>query len=33
MAFIVGTLFFVVVVGVIDTRLPWPRPRHPGSQR
>jgi len=33
MAFILGTLFFVVVVGVIDARLPWPRPRQPGQRR
>jgi hypothetical protein len=26
MAFILGVVFFVVVVGVIDTRLPWPKP-------
>ena len=25
MAFILGVLFFVVVVGVLDARLPWPR--------
>lgn len=26
MQFILGTLFFVVVVGLLDARLPWPRP-------
>lgn len=25
MQFILGTLFFVVVIGVLDARLPWPR--------
>jgi hypothetical protein len=32
MAFIVGVLLFVVVIGVIDARLPWPRPRQPGRR-
>ena len=27
MAFILGVIFFVVVVGVLDARLPWPKPR------
>ena len=27
MAFILGVIFFVVVVGVLDGRLPWPKPR------
>jgi hypothetical protein len=26
MAFIIGVVFFVVVVGLLDARLPWPRP-------
>jgi hypothetical protein len=26
MAFILGVVFFVVVVDLIDARLPWPRP-------
>jgi hypothetical protein len=26
MSFILGILLFVVVIGVIDARLPWPRP-------
>jgi hypothetical protein len=26
MSFIVGTVLFVVVLGIIDSRLPWPRP-------
>jgi hypothetical protein len=25
MAFILGVVFFVIVVGLIDARLPWPR--------
>jgi hypothetical protein len=24
MAFILGSLFFIVVLGVLDARLPWP---------
>jgi hypothetical protein len=27
MSFFLGLLLFVVVLGVIDARLPWPRPR------
>jgi hypothetical protein len=27
MQFILGVIFFVVVVGLLDARLPWPRPR------
>jgi hypothetical protein len=27
MGFVVGVLLFVVVVGVLDARLPWPDPR------
>jgi hypothetical protein len=27
MAFILGTLLFVVVVGILDARLPWPPSR------
>ena len=26
MAFILGTLLFVVVAGLVDRRLPWPSP-------
>ncbi len=26
MGFVVGVLLFVVVVGVLDARLPWPAP-------
>lgn len=32
MAFILGVIFFVVVVGLLDARLPWPAPRSRGSQ-
>jgi hypothetical protein len=27
MQFILGVFLFVVVIGVIDARLPWPSPR------
>jgi hypothetical protein len=27
MSFIVGLLLFVVVVGILDAKLPWPRAR------
>jgi hypothetical protein len=26
MQFVLGVILFVVVLGVVDTRLPWPRP-------
>jgi hypothetical protein len=26
MSFFVGLLLFVVVVGILDAKLPWPRP-------
>jgi hypothetical protein len=29
MSFFVGLLLFVVIVGRLDARLPWPRPRDP----
>jgi hypothetical protein len=25
MSFILGTVLFVVVIGILDARLPWPR--------
>jgi hypothetical protein len=28
MAFIVGVVLFVVVVGMVDSRLPWPSARN-----
>lgn len=31
MSFFVGLLLFVVVVGILDAKLPWPRPR--GTER
>jgi hypothetical protein len=31
MQFILGVLFFVVVLGLVDAKLPWPPPR--GSRR
>ncbi len=27
MSFLLGLLLFVVVVGILDAKLPWPRPR------
>ena len=27
MSFVVGTVLFVVVLGLLDRRLPWPAPR------
>ena len=37
MSFILGLILFVVVIGIWDARLPWPRPdqrakSRPGSQ-
>jgi hypothetical protein len=31
MQFILGVIFFVVIVGLVDAGLPWPppRPKHP----
>jgi hypothetical protein len=29
-AFVLGVLLFVVVIGVLDARLPWPEPRSRG---
>jgi len=28
MAFIAGVVLFVIVVGLVDRRLPWPSARH-----
>ena len=33
MQFIVGVLLFVVIVGLVDARLPWPSPRRGGGNR
>jgi hypothetical protein len=33
MSFLVGLLLFVVVVGILDARLPWPRPRERERRR
>ncbi len=30
MSFVMGLLLFVVVLGVVDARLPWPRPLRRG---
>jgi hypothetical protein len=27
MSFVLGLILFVVVAGIIDAKLPWPRPR------
>jgi hypothetical protein len=27
MSFIIGSLLFIVVIGIVDSRLPWPKPR------
>jgi hypothetical protein len=32
MGFVVGVVLFVVVIGMLDARFPWPRPR-PGDRR
>ena len=32
MQFILGTLFFVVVIGILDARLPWPRSMRKGPR-
>jgi hypothetical protein len=32
MSFVLGLVFFVVVVGVIDARLPWPKPKSRASR-
>jgi len=29
MSFILGLILFVVVIGVLDAKLPWPRPKSP----
>jgi hypothetical protein len=33
MSFFVGLLLFVVVVGILDAKLPWPRPRDGEKRR
>ncbi len=32
MSFILGVVLFVGVIGVLDARLPWPRPAHAPSK-
>lgn len=32
MQFILGVVLFVVVVGFIDARIPWPKPRERGDR-
>ena len=33
MQFVLGTFLFVVVLGVMDVRLPWPHPKSKGAGR
>jgi hypothetical protein len=33
MQFILGVFFFCVIVGVIDAKLPWPRPGIKGDKQ
>jgi hypothetical protein len=33
MSFIIGLILFVGVIGVLDVRLPWPKPRDTRSVR
>jgi hypothetical protein len=32
MQFVLGVIMFVVVIGVIDAKLPWPKPRSKDGQ-
>jgi hypothetical protein len=32
MQFVLGVFLFVVVVGVLDTRVPWPKPKDRGAR-
>jgi hypothetical protein len=32
MSFIVGLILFVVVIGLLDRRIPWPSPGRPESR-
>jgi hypothetical protein len=32
MAFVLGVLLFVVLVGIVDAGLPWPNPRSAGRR-
>jgi hypothetical protein len=32
MSFFVGLILFVVVAGILDAKLPWPRPRDTGRK-
>jgi hypothetical protein len=31
MSFLLGSLLFILVVGALDARLPWPRPSKKGE--
>ncbi len=30
MGFVVGVILFIVLIGILDARLPWPAPRRAG---
>jgi hypothetical protein len=32
MSFILGTIVFAALIGVLDARLPWPAPRDRGGE-
>ena len=32
MQFLLGVFLFVVVVGLVDSGVPWPKPRRPGAR-
>ena len=33
MSFVVGVILFVIVVGLLDARLPWPKPEKRSVQQ
>jgi len=33
MSFVIGLVLFVPILGALDGRLPWPRPRSTGAVR
>jgi len=33
MSFLLGVILFVVVLGVLDARIPWPRPQAKAGSR
>lgn len=32
MQFLLGVFLFVVIVGAVDTRVPWPKAKKPGAR-